>query len=453
MSAVAQRSRLKHRPRLRRRRIFSRRGGRTLINQSRTTASPHDALPLLPQAFLMLGCATAVVVAFGGFLPGQIFRPAVVGAATYFAIRMDRWLGLRLRAVLAIAFGLTGTVLGCGIGIPHTVSDGLSLRATAGLVALLLGAPTLALGLITLIRTIPRRQGKSRPRLLAICCIPLSLAFFVGPLIQTVAAVNPPPTHLGLITPAARGMRYDDVTFTTSDGVTLRGWYVPSRNRAAVVLVHDTGTTRSSVLAHAVELARQGYGTLLFDLRGHGASDGDAMELCWRCERDVTAAVSYLSKRRDVDPTKIGVMGLGRGGEVALTAAAADRRIAAVVAEGIGRRTPVDTITLPLSPLGWLQGINELTRYGFTTVLRQSFPPRSLRGAIKRTAPRWIMLIAEKKSLDASRIYQKVSPNNVVVWELPRTPDTQAYEFHTTPWEQQVGSFFRDTLYPRVLAR
>jgi uncharacterized protein len=406
------------------------------------------ALPLLPQGFTILGITFAIILAPGGSIVGGVSRVLCAVGVAGWAVLADRWAGLRPRATLAIAFGTTGTVLGCGIGVPHAVEDGLSLRSAAGLCALMVGVTMLVLGLRTLLGTMPFRD-----RLLVFACIPLSLLFVMTPLITSIAGVNPPPSKLGLTAPDDRGLGYSDVELLTSDGLVLKGWYVPSRNRAAVALVHDSGTTRSSVLAHAVALARQGYGVLLFDARGHGESEGDAMELGWGRDRDVAAAVTYLWSRDDVDKAKIGLFGLGRGGEAALTEAAADDRVNAVVAEGPGRRTPVDTVTLPLSPGGWAQGINEMITYAATAVLRQAFPPRSLQGAIRNTAPRWVMLIGEQDSIDASRVYQHGSPTNVVVWELPDTPRAQAYDLHAALWEEEVTKFFDRTLFPREMPR
>ena len=110
------------------------------------------------------------------------------------------------------------------------------------------------------------------------------------------------------------------------------------RNHAAVVLLHGAGSTRSSVLDHAVVLANHGYGVLLFDARGHGRSGGRAMDFGWYGDKDVTAAVSFLQTRPDVDDDLIAAVGLSMGGEEAIGAAASDRRIRAVVAEGATHR-------------------------------------------------------------------------------------------------------------------
>jgi hypothetical protein len=64
------------------------------------------------------------------------------------------------------------------------------------------------------------------------------------------------------VVPAAKlGAPYQQVSFTTSDGLTLHGWYVPSRNRAAVIAFPG----RAGPQKHARMLVRHGYGVLLFD--------------------------------------------------------------------------------------------------------------------------------------------------------------------------------------------
>jgi len=65
------------------------------------------------------------------------------------------------------------------------------------------------------------------------------------------------------------------------------------------------------------------------------------MDFGWYGEADVSAGVSYLAGRSDVDEGRIAVVGLSMGGEEAIGAAAA-RRIRAVVAEGATNRAFAD---------------------------------------------------------------------------------------------------------------
>jgi fermentation-respiration switch protein FrsA (DUF1100 family) len=131
-------------------------------------------------------------------------------------------------------------------------------------------------------------------------------------------------------TPGDRGMAYQDVAFPASDGVVLRGWYLPSKNSAAVVVGHGIGGHRA--LAPAALLARHGYGVLAFDWRAHGESDGDLCTFGYHEVRDVEGALAWLRAQPDVDPGRIGMLGESMGAVVAIRAAAQMPEIRAVVA-------------------------------------------------------------------------------------------------------------------------
>ena len=115
-----------------------------------------------------------------------------------------------------------------------------------------------------------------------------------------------------------------------------RGVVCPRANGAAVVLVHGGGGSRDGLKLHAEMLVAHGYGVLLYDERGRGASGGRSNAFGWDWSQDVETAVTYL-ERQGVH--HVGVLGLSTGAEVALTAAAEDHRIAAVVADGTEART------------------------------------------------------------------------------------------------------------------
>lgn len=74
------------------------------------------------------------------------------------------------------------------------------------------------------------------------------------------------------VTPADKGLAYEDVEFTTEDGITIHGWYIPSENHAAVILLHSMASNRMGTMDHALMFARHGYSMLMIDLRAHGES-------------------------------------------------------------------------------------------------------------------------------------------------------------------------------------
>ena len=202
--------------------------------------------------------------------------------------------------------------------------------------------------------------------------------------------------------PGDHGLEYRDVEFTTPDGVTLSGWYVPSANRAAVVLLHGAGSTRLGVLDHAVVLARHGYGVLLFDARGHGRSGGRAMDFGWYGDDDVAPPSRSSSQQPDVDAERIGAVGMSMGGEEAIGAAAADptdpRR------RRRRRHQPVAADKAWLSDeFGWRGTLQEGIEWLTFTPPTCSPPPTqpiALRDAVDATAPRPVLLIAAGERAD-----------------------------------------------------
>lgn len=147
-----------------------------------------------------------------------------------------------------------------------------------------------------------------------------------------------------------------DVSFVTSDELTIRGWYVPSQNGAVVILGHGHGGSRMDVLAEARALARHGYGVLLFDWRAHGASGGEKSTWGELEKRDATAALDFVSSRPDVDATRIGALGFSMGAMTLVQVAATDQRIRALALEGV-MPTLAQTIELHSNRWGALSAI------------------------------------------------------------------------------------------------
>ena len=125
---------------------------------------------------------------------------------------------------------------------------------------------------------------------------------------------------------------YRDVAFEASDGLDLRGWYRPSRNGAAVLVVHGGSSDRKGSVAHAEMLARHGYGVLLYDARGRGESDGSENNYGWDWAKDIAGALAFLHAQDGVE--RIGALGLSTGADVLLEVAAERDDLAAVVADG-----------------------------------------------------------------------------------------------------------------------
>jgi len=123
----------------------------------------------------------------------------------------------------------------------------------------------------------------------------------------------------------------EDVALVTSDGLTLRGWYAPSKNGAAVVFVHAGSSNRTNYIVEAGALARAGFGVLVYDSRAAGESEGDLVSWGDREQRDLAAAFDFVQKRADVDQDRLGLAGASIGATTVALFAAADPRPRAVL--------------------------------------------------------------------------------------------------------------------------
>ena len=142
-----------------------------------------------------------------------------------------------------------------------------------------------------------------------------------------------PPRTAYTRTPAKVGLGYRDATLATEDGLHLAAWFVPGNLGETLILVHGLGSNRANLLDMAADLHARGYNLLLFDLRAHGASEGDWSTLGVKEVRDVRAALDYLRSQPEVDPERVGVYGGSLGGAVALLSAAAIPELRAVAAD------------------------------------------------------------------------------------------------------------------------
>jgi hypothetical protein len=112
------------------------------------------------------------------------------------------------------------------------------------------------------------------------------------------------PTRGVQETPQNLGLTYTDVTITTSDGVTLHGWWMEHPSpRGQVIYWHGNGGNLSLWLDVFADIRRRGFSVLAVDYRGYGRSGGSPTEK--GIYRDAEAAIAHYTMhlRRDRTPT------------------------------------------------------------------------------------------------------------------------------------------------------
>ena len=136
--------------------------------------------------------------------------------------------------------------------------------------------------------------------------------------------------------PSRRGLAWEDVSFPSSDGVSLRGWYLPAGDGVrCVVMVQGEEHHRDSPAIRALELAgdlvKQRFSVLLFDLRGRGESGGRGSAGTRELE-DTLAALAYAAGR-GIAPERTALLGFSLGAGLSLCAAAVRPSLGAVVSD------------------------------------------------------------------------------------------------------------------------
>jgi uncharacterized protein len=344
------------------------------------------------------------------------------------------------RASLALGLGLLALGAGLAVPVAHSIGDGPSGDDYTGLVATLGGLLLVLVGAATLWRT--RRTDERRRRRYARRAV-------VGVAAAVVAVVLVAPvvfaywtTHLprSRVNPVDLGARYEAVSFTTSDGLELAGWYVPSRNRAAVIAFPG----RSGPKEHARMLVRHGYGVLLFDPRGKGESEGDPHALGWDGEKDLLAAVEFLRRRPDVDPDRIGGLGLSVGGELLLEAAAQTDALKAVVSEGAGIRSYREQREAS-GPATWPLSLGSPVFTAAEVVFSNRTPPPYLGDLVARIAPRPVFLIYAGHGQGGEELnptYYAAAGEPRTLWEIPEADHTGGLSARPEEYERRVIAFF-----------
>ncbi len=225
----------------------------------------------------------------------------------------------------------------------------------------------------------------------------------------------------------------------------LRGWYVPSKNRAAVIAAPG----RAGSQRPARVLIRHGYGVLLFDRRGEGESDGDPNAFGWDADKDMNAAVAYLQQRPDVDRNRIGGIGLSVGGETLLQTAAESDGLKAVVADGAGSRSLREDLARPGTGK-WGEIPTSLVITAGTMLFSNHAAPPNLKHLVGRIAPRPVLFIYGEHDQDNVRdltpSYYAIAGEPKAIWEVPGASHTGGIDTKPRAYERRVIAFFDHAL-------
>jgi uncharacterized protein len=240
-------------------------------------------------------------------------------------------------------------------------------------------------------------------------------------------------------------------------GAVLAVSFFPGARRSAIVLSHGYGDNRQQMLPWADFLHRAGFAVITYDMRGRGESDPRPTTLGALEKADLSSVIDYAVSRPEVDPSRVGALGLSLGAATTLLAAADDRRIAAVVSDSaFAEATNVIAtsfehfIGLPAFPFapvtvwiaGWRAGVD-------VSRIRPA-------DAVHRIGPRPLLLIhclgdAVILPRNAEEIFASARQPKQL-WTIPGGRHIRGHDVAREEYERRVIAFFDSSLAGPVVS-
>jgi pimeloyl-ACP methyl ester carboxylesterase len=276
-----------------------------------------------------------------------------------------------------------------------------------------------------------------------------AFCFVIASWLMASVLIAPAPSKVTWPTGSAYSPQ--KVTFQATDGINLKGWFLPqAKSTCAVVLLHGVRANRDSMLARAFWLRDLGYNVLLYDARGCGESD--PAELSFGCHetRDLLGSLRWLQAR---GITKVACIGCSQGAATVLLASGElPGSVRAVVAEA-SYATLRDTVDdhfrvhtgLPGGYFGalavpmaeWKLGLNMDDVSPLREISKLKVPVYLIGGTSDDLAPP----AGTHQLYDAATCEKKL-------WMVPWAGHADFFSYAEAEYQQRIGDFLRSHLWP-----
>lgn len=247
--------------------------------------------------------------------------------------------------------------------------------------------------------------------------------------------------------PTDHDLDYEDVAFSSRDGLTLRGWFIPATSpRGTVIFCHGHAGSMDPDLKYAPAFHDRGYNVLMCDFRAHGRSDGHLVSMGSLEQQDLLGAIDWLQQR---GIERVGVLGFSMGGRVAISTAPQSDAIAVVVSDG-GPVTMLEAIAA--GSKGWgLPGFLAVPLARLTLWLAGRRVGCNLSDAdaihwVSRLAPRALLLIYGERdpyvSTAAAKALLAAAGEPKELWIVPQAGHREADKLRPDEYLERVIGFF-----------
>jgi dipeptidyl aminopeptidase/acylaminoacyl peptidase len=306
------------------------------------------------------------------------------------------------------------------------------------------------------------RTAAVRQRLTRLALIFLSLyaaASMVGGIVLAEVALHPPrrPITAEQVARAKfiaqqESFSLQDIQIQSSDGDTLRGWFLRPKGNASdvVLLLHGVADNRLGMSGYALFLLQNGYAVLLPDARAHGASGGEFASYGLRESDDIHRWVGWIKGNESARC----VYGFGEsmGAAQLLQSLAQENRFCAVIGESSFasfREVAYDRVGQPfhLGPwLGWtfFRPLIEVAFLYSRVHYGLDFERASPEEVVATTkVPVFLIHGLEDRNIPP-RHSESIKGRNpsVVLWEVPAAVHTGAYSAAPQQFERRLLDWF-----------
>jgi fermentation-respiration switch protein FrsA (DUF1100 family) len=244
--------------------------------------------------------------------------------------------------------------------------------------------------------------------------------------------------------PAELGLAFENVTFRASDGLLLRGWWIPAAGSdRAIIQLHGHAGSMDPDIQYLPAWHAAGFHVLLFDFRAHGRSEGRVSTFGYLERFDVQGAVRFVQEEKGMQ--RIALVGFSLGAMVAILSAPICPQVAVIVADGaparlrsalaawgIEHRLPSWFMPFP----AWMTLVGASLRLGVN--LFRYEPVRW----VGKIAPRPLMIIhgeLDQYCPDFEDLLAAAHPAEV--WRLPDVGHVQASQVYPEEYRRRVVNF------------
>ncbi len=259
--------------------------------------------------------------------------------------------------------------------------------------------------------------------------------------------------------PEDEGMRYEDISFRSTDDIILAGWFIPAspssqggpaekETKKTVIVLHGYPANKADVLSWG-KFLHHDYNLLFFDFRAHGQSQGNYTTVGPKEIMDLEGAIQYLKKRQDVDASEIGVMGFSLGGAVAIMTAENSPEIKAIVTDST--YASLDLMLKEVYKNYWRLGniFSYFTKFWAKKIYKIDISEHSPEKSIETLSIPLLIIHAENDEVipaENSRLLYEAAGGPKELWIIPEASHGEAYSLEKEKYEAKVKQFFEKYL-------